>query len=195
MVQPVASRSALAASLVGDRASIAGLVSAARAAAAASTPWGEHAWAIGRLDQFGRDGKRFDDRDAVRMLVAVEAIEIREDLWGQMTRRNAASHVALWTDLTRRAPDEVRAAPAALLGFASWLGGDGAKAWCALDQVPDQESYPMARLMAAALTAGMSPDQWEAQRGRIRGITALAGDLAQSLRPPDGSAGPTAPGL
>src|SRR3546814_10654640 len=61
-----------------------------------------------------------------------------------MSRENHTSHMALWNDLTRRAPDEVRAAPASMLGFASWLHGDGAKAWCALDQVPADRPYSMA---------------------------------------------------
>ncbi|MGP4029829.1 DUF4192 family protein [Actinomadura sp. 3N407] len=37
-------------------------------------------------------------------------------------------HTALWTDLTRRAPDEVRTAAATMLAFSGWLGSNGAKA-------------------------------------------------------------------
>lgn len=59
-----------------------------------------------------------------------------------MNRGNVGSHVALWTDMTKCAPDEVRAAPASLLGFASWLGGHGALAWCALDQMPAGNVLP-----------------------------------------------------
>jgi hypothetical protein len=103
-----------------------------------------------------------------------------------MTRPTVQSHVALWTDLTRRAPDDVRAAPATLLSFASWLSGDGAKAWCALDQVPELQEYPMARLMTAALTAGVNPSEWDAQTARLHDIADLARDLARTLGPPDG---------
>lgn len=63
-----------------------------------------------------------------------------------MTRESASSHVAFWTDLTRRAPDEVRAAPASLLAFAGWLSGHGALAWCALDQVPADKPYEAPRV-------------------------------------------------
>jgi hypothetical protein len=79
-----------------------------------------------------------------------------------MNRDSAASHVALWTDLTRRAPDDVRAAPASLLGFASWLSSHGALAWCALDQVPGNKPYALADLVAAAVQGGMHPREWEA---------------------------------
>lgn len=81
-----------------------------------------------------------------------------------MNRDNASSHVALWTDMTRRAPDDVRAAPASLLGFASWLTGHGAMAWCALDQVPQDKPYALAGLVAAAVQGGMHPREWKASK-------------------------------
>ena len=111
---------------------------------------------------FGRDGVRLDDKDAARLLVAVESIPIRDQLWLGMNSGNAASHVALWTDLTKRAPAEVRAAPASLLAFGSWLSGHGAMAWCALDQVPKDKPYALANLVAAAVQNGMHPREWEA---------------------------------
>jgi len=83
-------------------------------------------------------------------------------LWLDMNRGNAASHVALWTDITGRAPDEVRAAPASLLGFAGWLSGHGALAWCALDQVPKEQPYGLAQLVATAVQCGLHPREWEA---------------------------------
>lgn len=112
-----------------------------------------------------------------------------------MNRKTARPHVALWTDLTRRAPDEVRAAPASLLSFASWLNGDGAKAWCALEQVPDPQEDPMAKLMTAALTAGVNPGQWEAQSARLHDIGDSARDLARTLRAPDSPLDHPAPGM
>lgn len=67
------------------------------------------------------------------------------------------STTPLWTDLTRRAPDEVRTPAATLLAFSSWPGGNGAKAWCALDQIPDGLPYPMAALLATVLQEGVNP--------------------------------------
>ena len=64
--------------------------------------------------------------------------------------------------MTKRAPDDVRAAPASLLGFASWLSGPGALAWCALDQVPSDKPYTLAKLVAATVASGVHPCEWEA---------------------------------
>ena len=117
----------------------------------------EGRWALGRMDQFHRDGLRLNDADAARLLVAVESTPTRDRLWLDMNRGNVNSHVSLWTDMTKRAPDEVRAAPASLLGFAGWLSGHGALAWCALDQVPRDKPYNLADLVAAALQGGIHP--------------------------------------
>jgi hypothetical protein len=82
--------------------------------------------------------------------------------------------------MTQRAPDEVRAAPASMLGFASWLSGHGALAWCALDQVPEGKSYPLADLVAAAVQHGMHPREWEASRTRPADLDREAFTLTRS---------------
>ncbi len=89
-----------------------------RETASHTTSRREGSWAIGRLEQFHEDGVRLDDGDAARLLVAADSVPIRDTLWNDIGLDNSASHVAPWTDLTSRAPDEVRAAPAAPLGFA-----------------------------------------------------------------------------
>ena len=114
------------------------------------------------------------------MLVALETISTRDALCEDMSRENRTSHMALWNDLTRRAPDEVRAAPASMLGFASWLHGDGAKAWCALDQVPADRPYSMAAIVASALQNGIHPREWERYQTQMRG---LADELDESFVP------------
>jgi len=161
IARPAATRASLAESLVGDRDPLAAVVPAAREAAQRSTPIAERNWAIGRLEQFHADGNRLSDPDAARLLVAIESTGARDALWEDMNRDNATAHTAIWTDLTRRAPDEVRTPAASLLAFSSWLGGDGAKAWCALDQIPDGPPYPMAALIATVLQEGGHPDLWE----------------------------------
>lgn len=162
--QPAGNRDALAASLVGDREPVAQLLPETRVESAQSTPRREGPWALGRLQQFHADGVRLTDRDAARLLVAVESTPIRDALWSDISRANSGSHVALWTDLTSRAPDDVRAAPASLLGFAAWQNGNGAMAWCALDQVPQEKPYALAGLVAAAVQKGLHPREWEAAK-------------------------------
>ncbi len=188
--QPVASRQALEASLVGDRGPVAALLPGVQEAANDRNPRAEGRWALDRLQQFHRDGVRLSDDDAARLLVAVGSLPIRDLLWADMEHGTAGSHVSLWTDLTSRAPDEVRAAPASMLGFASWLSGDGAMARCALDQVPGDEPYALASLVWAAVEGGVNPREWtegrsgSSERGTGRG----ASMAAEAPRPPDAPA-------
>lgn len=145
-----------------------------------SPPLFESSWAVERLEQFHADGNRLSDVDATRMLVALENITCRDAIWDDMNGDNLGSHVALWTDLTRRAPDEARAPAASLLAFASWLNGDGARAWCALEQVPPDRNYSLAGIVASALQNGLNPNVWE---GNSTVIRVLAGDLDESYVP------------
>jgi hypothetical protein len=69
--------------------------------------------------------------------------------------------VDLWRDVVRRAPLDLLAAPAALLGFAAWLSGDGALAWCAVDRCRQAEpGYSLAGLLADALAGAVPPSSW-----------------------------------
>lgn len=165
---PAASRQALADSLVGDCGPVAAVLDDARQAAGLSGIRHEHVWAVGRLEQFHADGVRLTDPEAARMLVAIEHKPTRDALWTDMTRGNATTHATLWTDLTRRAPDEVRTPAATMLAFSAWLSGDGAKAWCALEQIPaDAPPYTMATVIATALHNATPPDAWEEAKATI----------------------------
>ncbi|GAA5122397.1 hypothetical protein GCM10023339_40730 [Alloalcanivorax gelatiniphagus] len=176
-VRPAASREAMATSMVGDRGPVAALL---KDDPAAANPVGERDWASTRVRGFLADGARLSDADAARLLVAVQTTTIRDALWKQMTRENSHDHQALWIDLTRRAPDQVRAPAATLAAFSSWLAGDGAKAWCALDQVPVDQSYSMAAVVAGVLEAALPPREWEEHRKALAGLTS---DLDESFVP------------
>lgn len=161
---PAGTRETLAASMVGDRSPIAQLLPAAFAAAETSNTIAERNWAVGRLEQFHTDGNRLSDAEAARLLVALQSTKVRDAFWEDMRQDNSTEHTALWTDLTRRAPDEIRTPAATMLAFSSWLGGDGAKAWCALDQIPEGPPYSMAALVATVLQDGVNPAVWERMR-------------------------------
>jgi hypothetical protein len=78
-----------------------------------------------------------------------------------MDHDNARGHVALWQDVVRRVPADLRAAPAALLGFAAWLTGHGALAWCAVDCAQRaQPGYGLAGILADALAGAVPPSTW-----------------------------------
>lgn len=121
----------------------------------------EATWVRGRVRRYLRSGEPLDAEEAGRMVVALATVEVRDVAWSEMNRANAERHVDLWRDLLRRTPLEWSAAPAALLGFAAWLAGDGALAWCAVDRCQVAEpDYGMAALLAQALAAAVPPSTW-----------------------------------
>ena len=68
------------------------------------------------------------------------------------------AHLRLWTDLTRRAQPGYIAAPASLLAFTAWQGGNGALANVALDRaLTDHPRYSMAQLLRDVIDAGTPP--------------------------------------
>ena len=190
-VRPAASREAMAATLVGNREPLAAQLE--HAYASADTPAAEQAWALTRVGEFLDDGARLTDHDAARLLVAVQTTSTRDALWEELTPENATTHQSLWVDLTRRAPDEVRAPAASMAAFASWLGGDGAKAWCALDEVPADQNYPMAAILAETLRAGLPPSEWANRHNVISGLASDSEALGRDLGDLDESYTPRPP--
>jgi len=127
-----------------------------------STLVAEGLWARERLRCAIEEGSVLEDADAARLLAALISVEVRDVLWAEIRRLGARKHVAFWTDLVRRAPAEFAAPPAALLAFASWMAGEGALAWCALDRCREADpGYSMAALIASALQAAMPPSAWK----------------------------------
>jgi len=77
---------------------------------------------------------------------------------GPQTPGHRHAHLRLWTDLTRHAQPGYIAAPASLLAFTAWQGGNGALANLALDRaLADNPSYSMARLLRDVIDAGTPP--------------------------------------
>lgn len=121
----------------------------------------EGRWVGARVRRFLRDGERLTTAEVGRLLAAMVAIEVRDVAWAEMDHHNADRHVDLWHDVVRRAPQHLLAAPAALLGFAAWLSGNGALAWCAVDRCHEAEpDYTLAGLLAQALAGAVPPSSW-----------------------------------
>jgi hypothetical protein len=114
------------------------------------------------VGRFLADGERLDTHDVARVATLVSAVvDLRDLAWCEMTRADASRHVDLWRDVVRRVPVTVRAAPAALLGFAAWLSGDGALAWCAVERALAAEpGHGLALLVAQALDGAVPPSAW-----------------------------------
>lgn len=122
----------------------------------------EGRWVRHRVRRFLADGRPFPAGEAARMLLGLRSVEVRDVAWAEMDHDNAERHVALWRHLVRRAPEHLVAPPAALLGFAAWLSGDGALAWCAVERCQEADpDYRLAALLVQALAGAMSPRRWE----------------------------------
>jgi Domain of unknown function (DUF4192) len=104
-----------------------------------------------------------DDGDAARLLICLVDVRLRDAALGLLTRDSAEAHARLWADLVRRAPEDLVAPAAAVLGFAAWVSGNGALAWCAVDRCMGADpDYRLAHYLAHALTHAVPPSMWEA---------------------------------
>jgi len=106
-----------------------------------------------------RTGEGDADPDELAILsVGLTSLRVRDDAWARMDPSFQEAHVRLWTDLTRRAQPGYVAAPASLLAFTAWQGGEGALANLALDRaLADDPGYSMAHLLRDALAAALPP--------------------------------------
>lgn len=100
----------------------------------------------------------FPDEVLAGVLPALADRPTREAAWTTITRGNARDHVELWSDAVRRSPEELSGWAAAVLGFACWVAGQGALAWCAVDRsLAVDPGNSLAELVADALQHAISP--------------------------------------
>lgn len=116
-----------------------------------------------------RERGRLTNDEVAWLSLLLRHLPVRDYAWERITADER--HVALWTDVLRRAEPDLIAAPASLLAFAAWRAGQGALASVAVERAlrctPD---YPMARLMDEVLRQGVRPsklDGWP-EPGRTR---------------------------
>ena len=122
----------------------------------------ELGWVRQLVTDHAATGTAPGDADLARLLVGLRDPLVRDAAWMVMTRAAAREHVTLWTDVVRRSPRELLAAPAALLGFAAWLSGQGALAWCAIDRCRESApDYALAGMLAEMLVHAVPPAAWE----------------------------------
>jgi len=170
-----ASREGLADTLRPDPDRVAA-VAAALAARSARDPDGgaggdsggadELVWARHLVADHATSGTAPGDADLARLLVGLRDPLVRDAAWLVMTPDTAREQVGLWTDVVRRSPLEVLAAPAAMLGFAAWLSGQGALAWCAIDRCRESDpDYVLAGLLAELLVHAVPPSAWDDRTG------------------------------
>lgn len=103
--------------------------------------------------------------DVASLAMALLSPSARDEAWSWLTRPQAGAAAHLWSDVVRRVPDSHVAAPAAILGMAAWLAGEGALAWCAVDRCREVEpQHSLANLVAGLLESATSPEAWHELR-------------------------------
>ncbi|WP_435741461.1 DUF4192 domain-containing protein [Nocardioides sp. SYSU DS0663] len=157
------SREELRATLAEDPTAVAATVEALGV-----LPGGEPAsedelrWARETVRRHVAAGTVPSEEEVARLLVGMLDVPVRDAAWETMSRGEADRHVRFWTDVVRRCPPPLLAAPAALLAFAAWLAGHGALAWCALDRCEEAApGYRLAGYLAHALTHAVPPSVWD----------------------------------
>ncbi len=107
-----------------------------------------------------RAGVLPDDDLAAWLCTLLVHVPVRDYAWAGVIG-DYAPHLTLWTDLTRRAEPDLRAAPATLLAFTAWQAGEGAISTVALDLAfAADPQYPAAQLLNAVITEGANPADW-----------------------------------
>jgi hypothetical protein len=156
------SREELRGTLASDPARVAGVVAALAELSGAPPPMEqEAAWVAALVARHIGDRTPPGDAEVARLLRAVLDPTVRDAAWTPMTGATARDHVHFWTDVVRRCPGPLLAAPAALLAYAAWQSGQGALAWCALDRSAEADpDYALAGLIAQALTHAVPPETW-----------------------------------
>ena len=121
----------------------------------------ESLWLMEQVRNHVAEPKVPDASTTARLLRDLAHRDVRDLVWCDITRSNAPAHVTLWREVVRRSPERLVAPAAGLLAFASWLAGDGALAWCAVDRClcadPD---HVLGQLVGEALTSALPPTQW-----------------------------------
>ena len=98
------------------------------------------------------------DRDVARVAWGLRDVAVRDRAMGLALAADAPGAEVLWTELTRRVPPPLDAAPATLLAVTAWVRGDGAMANVALDRaLASEPGQWLALLLRDALAACLRP--------------------------------------
>ena len=123
----------------------------------------EATWAAALVRRCTAVGTRPETGEVARLLAGLRDLSVRDAAGLSLSRVDATAHVEFWRDVVRRSPPDLLAAPAAVLGFAAWLAGQGALAWCAVDRSREADpDYGLAGVLAEALTSAVPPSSWDA---------------------------------
>ena len=189
---PRASRADIAKALEGNAAALEPIVPellARTASMRADDLADEAGWVLHTIDQFQRHAVPLGDQPAARLVAALTLPPVRDLVLAEHSRDNAETMSSLWRDLTRRTPRAQLGPVAELLAFSSWLAGNGAEAWVALDLIEQAPARPLAGLVSTALQVAAPPQMWDearptSQASRARStLTSVGPSIRDALHP------------
>lgn len=198
---PAPSRQALADDFKGDPAGVQEQLPEAEARFAALDRRGriaEIGWVGSMLDTFMHERRYPNDADTARILAALQEPRLFNTLVLASSTDTAREVTDFWVNLTSRAPGQVRSSPAELAALSSYLEGNGAKAFIALEQVV--EPSDLSPVLNAALEGPVSPREWEKTRAanlveaQRSAMNQDPSSLPRSTPPPPAPRSPGIPG-
>ncbi len=124
----------------------------------ASVLLSEAEWLDRRLRE--DDPETWPPETLARVLRAVHVGRVRDVALTAAEPGTGDRWVRVWQRALRLAPAEAQAAPAALLGFAAWVAGDGALAWCGVERAQAVDpGHSLAGVVAELLEEAVPPPQ------------------------------------
>lgn len=122
--------------------------------------------ALERFIQARRLGLALSSAEAGGLLRDLKCVTARDAVLMAHSRKWAERQVQLWQGLWKVSPRGYQAESATMLGFAAWLSGNGALAWCALDRADDAEpGHQFAALVTQLLVRAVGPHEWPCPTG------------------------------
>lgn len=116
---------------------------------------------VGPLLDRGVDGGSLSDGDILRIAVWVSTIDVRDAVWGRITRDSADDMLRVLTMVAGSTVPPFEPAVLSLAAFAAWLTGDGAQALIATERALEADpDYSMATLMLDVLERAVPPSSW-----------------------------------
>ena len=106
----------------------------------------------------GAGGRRTPRDEEVAWLgFALRELRVRDEAWVRINEDDPTEDIRFWRDILRRVDERFADAPASLLAYAAYVGGDGSLANVALDRA--SPGYSMAALLRSVIDAGVPPSE------------------------------------
>jgi len=134
-------------------------------------------WVAATVRRAVDTGELLRPAEVARLLWALQVPRIRDAAWSVLDGPSAPRHVRFWTEVLRRTPDSLAAAPGVLLGLAAGRSGAGALAWAGVDRCRHADpDCRLAHFLSVLLEEAVPPDAWSGTVDWASGLPPAAGD-------------------